>query len=71
MDVIVGIVRATARPSLAVVLTLLQAFDTPLASGLMPGMPKVRKYSTFVNGLCHLPPRMKNLHGSMRKKPFR
>ncbi len=47
------------------------AFDTRLASSLMPGAPNVRKYSTFLNGLHHSPPRMKNQHGSMRKKPYR
>jgi hypothetical protein len=25
-------------------------------------------YGTFIGGLRHLPPRMKNHHGSMRKK---
>ncbi len=32
------------------------------------GAPKVWMYSTFLSGLRHLPPRMKNHHGSMRKK---
>ncbi len=31
-------------------------------------MPKVRLYDTFLGGLRHLPPRMKNQRGSMRKK---
>ncbi len=31
------------------------------------GVPKVRLYSTFINGIRHSPPRMKNQRGSMRK----
>ncbi len=45
------------------------AFDTCLASGLMPGAPKVHISTVQRFGLPHLPPWMKNQHGSMRKKP--
>ena len=59
--------RSTMSTSAKVWLSSL-AFDTRLASGLMPGTPKVRIVQYRDGGLCHLPPQMKNKHGSMRKK---
>jgi hypothetical protein len=44
--------------------------DTHLVSGLMPGAPKVRIVQYRDIGLHHSPPRMKNQHGLMRKKPL-
>ncbi len=32
------------------------------------GAPKVRLYDTFLGGLCHSPPQMKNQHGLNEKK---
>ncbi len=42
----------------------------PHTSSVWPwsGTPKVRLYGTFMSGLRHSPPRMKNQHGSMRKE---
>jgi hypothetical protein len=42
---------------------------TRLASDL-GGAPKVHLYDTFLSGLCHLPPRMKNQHGLNEEKTF-
>ena len=41
---------------------------TRLVSDLWSGVPKVRMYHTLISGLQHMPPRMKNQRGSMRKK---
>ncbi len=42
----------------------------PHTSSIWPwsGAPKVRLYGTFIGGLRHSPPQMKNHRGSMRKK---
>ncbi len=34
------------------------------------GVPKVHLYNTFLGGLHHLPPRMKNQHGLNEEKTF-
>ncbi len=41
---------------------------TRLASDLGPVCQKVHLYGTFVSGLCHLPPQMKNQHGLNEEK---